>query len=112
MIEFTLDDSGAEGTLVLSGSLTIQHAHPLKDALLKAVEEVDRLVINLEGVEAVDLTALQLLCGAHRDMIKRGKTLDLGGAIPEVIKRNIQESGFVECAGEEDTIGLWMGETS
>lgn len=112
MIEFSLDDSGTIGTLVLSGSLAIQHALPLKYALLKAVKGVDRLVINLEQVEAIDLTALQLLCAAHRNLIKSGKKVDLDGTIPEIVNQSVRDSGFIDCTRENDTIGLWTGETS
>ena len=73
MIDFSLDDSGTTGTLLLSGSLTIQQALPLKETLLRAVGEVNQLAINLEHVEGMDLTALQLLCAAHRDFGQKWK---------------------------------------
>lgn len=109
MIEFSLDDSGGTGTLVLSGSLTIQNAQPLKDALMKAVS-TDRLVMNMEQVEAIDLTAIQLLCIAHRNLITNGKTLDLVGIIPDIIKESVWEAGFLDCTSGNDSIGLWTGE--
>ena len=112
MIEFSLDDSSATGTLVLSGSLTIQHAQLLKDALLRAVGEAKRVVLNMEAVEAVDLTALQLLCVVHRNLMQAGIPLEMEGAIPEIVTEVVRESGFVGCTGQTDTIGLWMGETN
>lgn len=112
MIEFSLDDTGTTGTLVLSGSLTIQHAQPLKEVLLRAVGEVDRLVINMEQVEAMDLTALQLLCAAHRNLIQHEKVLDLDGAIPEIVSQSVRESGFVDCTSGDDNSGIWKGETN
>lgn len=111
MIEYSLDDSSATGTLVLSGSLTIQYAQLLKDALIKAVGETKRLVLNMEQVEQMDLTALQLLCVAHRNLMQAGIPLDMEGAIPEIVSEVVRKSGFVGCTGQKDTIGLWMGET-
>ena len=109
MIDFSLDDSGASGTLLLSGSLTIQQALPLKETLLRAVGEVNQLKINLEHVEGMDLTALQLLCAAHRDWIRNGKKVTREGAIPEIVHRIVRESGFSGCVGDDDDIGLWTG---
>ena len=109
MIDFSMDDSGTNGTLLLSGSLTIQQALPLKETLLRAVGEVNQLAVNLEHVEGMDLTALQLLCAAHRDLVKRGKKVTREGTIPEIVHRIVRESGFSGCVGGDDDIGLWTG---
>ncbi|MBF0399887.1 MAG: STAS domain-containing protein [Magnetococcales bacterium] len=108
-MEFSRDDNGDAGHLVLSGALTIQQALPLKELLLRAGGEVKNLTINLEQVERVDLTALQLLCAAHRDWIKRGKHCTLQGNIPEIFRRVVQEAGFTGCAGDGDDMRLWTG---
>ncbi len=112
MIDYSLDAAGSTGTLLLSGSLTIQQALPLKEALLRAVGEADQLVINLEQIENLDLTALQLLCAAHRDWIKRGKKVTREGSVPEIVSRNVRESGFSGCVDGDDDIGLWTGEVT
>ncbi|MEO5339160.1 MAG: STAS domain-containing protein [Magnetococcus sp. MYC-9] len=109
MIDFSLDDSGTSGTLMLSGSLTIQQAMPLKELLLRAVGEVNQLTINMEQVERLDLTALQLLCAAHRDLLKSGKQCVRQGTLPDALQRAVREAGFVGCAGEDDVMGLWTG---
>ena len=109
MIDFSLDGSGTGGTLLLSGALTIQQALPLKEALVRASSEADPLTIDLEQVENMDLTALQLLCAAHRDWRRRGKKTTCKGTIPEAVHRIVRESGFSGCAGDEDDIGLWTG---
>ncbi|MEO5331097.1 MAG: STAS domain-containing protein [Magnetococcus sp. YQC-5] len=108
MIDFHVDNSGI-GTLVLSGSLTIQQALSLQEILLQAVGEGNQLAINVEQVETLDLTALQLLCAAHRSLIKNGKKVTREGAIPEIVHRIVRESGFLGCLDTGDDIGLWMG---
>ena len=108
-MDFSLDESGAVGTLRLSGSLTIQQALPLKEILLQAVAESKQLIIHLDQIENMDLTALQLLCAAHRDLLKSGKTVTCEGSVPEVVHRVVRESGFVGCAGEDEKMGLWTG---
>lgn len=109
MIDFLLDDAKSAGTLLLSGSLTIQNAIPLKEALLRAVGEVSQLTINLEQVEKLDLTALQLLCVTQRALLEQGKNVTREGSIPEVVSRIVQESGFSDCVGSGDESGLWAG---
>ncbi|MBF0183402.1 MAG: STAS domain-containing protein [Magnetococcales bacterium] len=109
MIDFSVDESGTSGTLLLSGSLTIQHALALKEALVRAGSEVKQVVINLDQVSSLDLTALQLLCAAHRDWIKAGKKITREGNVPDIVNRVVRESGFVGCSAGNDAIGLWTG---
>lgn len=111
MIEFSLDSANATGTLVLSGSLTIQHAQPLQSALIKAVGESNkRMVINLEQVESIDLTALQLLYATHRDLKNMGKVFDVVGVIPDIVRQTVRDAGFLGCMDDGDNIRLWTGE--
>lgn len=112
MMEFSEDDSGSSGTLTLTGPLTIQHAQPLKEIFLKAIGAVEKLVVNLEQVEEMDLTALQLFCAAHRNLMESGKTLAVEGTIPESVHKAVWESGFTACAGKDDNSTIWMGATN
>ncbi|MBF0097292.1 MAG: STAS domain-containing protein [Magnetococcales bacterium] len=109
MIDFSVDDTGATGALILSGPLTIQHALPLKEALLRIGAEIKHVSVNLEQVSSLDLTALQLLCSAHRDWVKKGKKITREGTVPDIVNRVVREAGFAGCVGGEDAIGLWTG---
>lgn len=109
MIDLSIDEKESLGTLVISGSITIQNAQDLHQALMDATAKANRLVLNLEGVDRMDLAALQLLCSAHRGIVDKGKTLTLAGNLSETVKQTITESGFVGCV-KNDKNSLWTGE--
>ena len=56
--------------LKLDGSWTIERAQELKHALVEALKDSDHITIETEGLREVDLSALQLLCSAHRTSLR------------------------------------------
>lgn len=110
MIDLSVDKSGDSGTLTLSGSITIQHAAQLKESLLEGVSAAKRLVIDLSEMDRADLSAIQLLCAAHRSLNDKGKPLTVAGTIPEAWHNAVKESGYTGCMNTDDTTGLWTGE--
>lgn len=90
-----LKESGDRTMLALSGECTIECAKDLAKALLEALSSRDRLVVNFEGVEAVDLSCLQILCSAHRSAVKAGKTLMFHPARPDALFRAALDAGYV-----------------
>ena len=110
MIDFSVDESSSTGTLTLSGDISIQFASALKETLLEGISKTESLVFNLEQVDRIDLSTVQLLCAAHRSLINSKKVLVVAGAIPNAIKETIAESGYTGCMGDGDTTGLWSEE--
>lgn len=109
MFTFTVGSDGSAGTLALSGGLTIQRAQELKAALVEATGKAERIVLNLEQVSEVDLSAIQLLCAMHRHLQENGKKLTLSGKLPESFLAAVEIAGYKNCSGEGDTSGLWTG---
>lgn len=98
--------------LKLKGNLTIERAHELKQALLEALRNNDRIAIDLEGITDVDLSCLQLLCSAHRTSLRLGKQLTLHGEQSEIFKMAVRDAGFPRILGchEDPERGcLWIG---
>jgi ABC-type transporter Mla MlaB component len=107
------DVTGGEdrAVLIVSGEVTIQNALDFRDALKEWIERSDTLDLNLEGVADADLTCLQLLCSAHRFVMKMKKNLTVMGELPESIGKAAREAGFVRergCRGEEGHKCIWM----
>ncbi len=96
---FTVDDSQKEGSLIADGELNVQHAAEFKDALTKALDEVDRLEINFDTVTEVDLACLQLLCSAHKTCMKANKTLSITGHQSEALRKAIEDAGYERHKG-------------
>jgi len=65
--------------VVVSGSLTIAQAAQLRDGLLQAFNSGKKVELSLAGVTAFDLTALQLICSAHRTSCQRGMEFTVVG---------------------------------
>ncbi|MBF0163501.1 MAG: STAS domain-containing protein [Magnetococcales bacterium] len=109
MFHFSLDSARSVGTLSLSGDLTIRNAAEFKEAVANAMDQAKQLELNISEVERLDLTTLQILCAAHRTLLKKGRTLSISGSIPSIFRETMQQAGFVECGGDKETSGLWKG---
>lgn len=96
----------------LRGNLTVEHAQELKHVLLDALQDSERIVIELEGITDVDLSFLQLLCSAHRTSMKLGRELTLFGDRSEIFKMAVSDAGFpriLGCHEDPDRGCLWIG---
>ncbi|MBF0357518.1 MAG: STAS domain-containing protein [Magnetococcales bacterium] len=107
MIDLSTDESNSTTTLILTGDVMIQSASQLRETLLEGISEATTLVINLEQVERIDLSTVQILCATHRALIKAGKSLLIEGAIPESVQETVADAGYGGCMGDTDSTGLW-----
>lgn len=111
-MELTIEQSGAVGVLTVEGGLTIQNAAELKTALMKALDSVDHLVLNLDKVTEIDLSCLQLLCSAHRTLSSLKKQITIAGSQLETLRQTIEVAGYarhVGCSFDCNNNCLWMG---
>ncbi len=80
---FTFDKNGPVIVMTCVGSLDVDHAQTLKDALLVGIENSDNLVVNCERVDSVDSQCVEIFCTAHRMAVRIGKKLIITGIAPE-----------------------------
>jgi len=83
----------------VTGELTISYSSELKQALLEAVGSSDRIVLDMDGAEAVDLPCIELLCSAHRTSISAGKAFGITGNSFSKLRPIMMESGFERHRG-------------
>ena len=109
---FELIEGEDRATLVVNGEVSIQNAMGFLAALDEWIEKSDTLELNLGGVAEADLTCLQLLCSAHRALMKMKKNLIVTGEeLPEAISKVAREAGFVReqgCCGEGIHRCMWV----
>jgi anti-anti-sigma regulatory factor len=110
MIECSVDEPGRKGQIVLSDDLTIQNVQQVRSALLEMTSRVDELTLGLDQVSRVDLAVLQVLCSAHRDLVRRGKRLIIAGGISDAFRSTMVAAGFQNCVADEHGNQLWKGE--
>ncbi len=115
-IKFETEKPGESGTIAVNGPLDISRAKEARDALLRALEEVKTLVVDLAGLTDADITTLQVLCSAHLYCLKTGKKISIQGEVPGVLRELIDQSGYrrrlgCKAGGEEDCLWSSMEET-
>lgn len=71
-------------TLVLSGAVDVRSTMEVRTAVYEALALHGDVVVDLSGVEVVDLTALKVLAMATRQAARDGHHLTLRGCRPAV----------------------------
>jgi anti-anti-sigma factor len=98
-LEIKNTKAGQEVVLSLSGGLTIAEAHETKEVLLGAIGQSDTLRLDLAGVDAVDISFLQILCAAHRECLLSGKDIVLQGVVTDTLKDFLDRAGYNKPCG-------------
>ncbi|MBN2643968.1 MAG: STAS domain-containing protein [Desulfuromonadaceae bacterium] len=83
----------------LSGPLGIESIVVLRDLLLKAFGEFDRVVMDWAQVTAVDFSVLQLMCSTNEYVQRAGKEFELKNRFSPVVIDNAQSLGFIRENG-------------
>lgn len=93
-------------TVQVRGALSIPVAGEVHAALVASFARAAQVLLDLEGVEEIDLTGLQLVCAAHRSSRNSGKTFLVKGNQREPIALAASRAGFVRrtgCMNDTDT---------
>ncbi len=93
------EQTGNQGDLTLDGDLTLSQAGELRTLLIKALINADRVVLDFGSVTDIDLSALQLLCSAHRSAVRLNKQLIFSGEWPGLFKQAVNDAGYARFAG-------------
>ena len=94
-------------TVRREGDLSIRHASDLKSELEDALSTHPRVAIDFDGVNAADVTILQILIGAHRMAASRDAALEIRVAPDGALAAALAGSGILTSA---DTRLVWRGD--
>lgn len=78
------------GKLYWRGVLTQAMSMDLGGALILALRECDTLIVNLEGVEGLDLSCLVMLCAVKRQANEMEKIIHLDGLENPIVALMLQ----------------------
>ena len=92
-------EAGKEGVLSLMGNLTMVEAQATKKAILEAIEEVDRLHVDLKEIESIDVSFIQLLCAAHRECFLSKKEIFIQGDAIGTVGEFLEKAGYSKQHG-------------
>lgn len=98
-LKISENGAGKEGVLVLMGNVTIMEALETKEKLLEAIKEVDVLHVDVQAIESVDVTFIQLLCAAHRECFLSKKEVFLQGDLVDTLEEFLERAGYSKHHG-------------
>lgn len=98
-IQFTVGAAGKPALLTLSGDCTIEYAIELKEAFVQAMGSSANLLVQIENVEAVDLSFLQMLCWAHRTSAKKNRRFRIGANPSDTFRNTVVQAGYLRSSG-------------
>lgn len=88
-----------QAQLFFSGSCTITEARLVKDILLEAIDQVDHLYLDLQGIGAVDVSFIQLLCAAHRECFLSDKEIYIQEQPGIIMNTFLATAGYTKQCG-------------
>ncbi|MGO9378308.1 MAG: STAS domain-containing protein [Dissulfurispiraceae bacterium] len=111
MISFQVEEPDHVGVLTIEGSVDIQNAEELKSNLIRAFLAVDKIYVNIERLEDIDISCLELLCSAHLTSVELKKTISFCSLIPETFSTKLRDTGFIRqtgCMHDKAKNCLWV----
>jgi anti-anti-sigma factor len=98
MIKCKIKRRGKKKILTISGEMNVNHADELKSSLIESfkgvIKGVKEVIVNLQEINEMDLSAIQLLYSAYQTSKSLQKLLFIEGCSSEVLLRAVEDSGF------------------
>ena len=92
-----IQQQGSDCQIKLEGQVTLQAAADLKGLLLQALANGKPIILDLEDVDTVDITMMQLLWSAGLDAARQG--VRVTGRASQAALAAMRNAGFVEMPG-------------
>jgi anti-anti-sigma regulatory factor len=109
-----IEQDGEQKVLLrLSGSLTVQYAGELRQALMEALAAAGTVSIEFGEDLEIDIAGLQLLCSAHRTSLAGGRRLFLQKTAPATFRQGVEAAGLLRrqgCSLDTHQDCLWIGD--
>jgi anti-sigma B factor antagonist len=99
MLDIKMNENGKELTVELKGELNVGTSPELEQALKGKLEEVDKLIFDLSGLEYISSAGLRVLLFAHQTVSKNG-TMIIRNLTDEV-KDIFEVTGFSDAMNIE-----------
>ena len=95
------EEVASDGALVVSleGDATVENLDRVKQVLLGALLNNDRVLVNCDRLESIDIFFIQLLCSAHRTAVAREKEFVFLGSLPPSLRDTVKVAGFIRQHG-------------
>jgi anti-sigma B factor antagonist len=108
-IAIDVEQRGGWEVVRVSGEIDIRTAPELRDVLARVLDTGgDKVVVDLEGVEFLDSTALSVMVGVHKRLVRKGSGLVLV-CTREPILRVLTVTGLSRVFTVHDTLDAVVG---
>jgi len=119
-MKLTCEERGEAGdgkvlTVKIVGEMTIRHGDEIRIALREALHGADRVTLDIEGVNSIDLAGLQLICSARHTAAARHKEMEVSGAGNDAYRNTMRDAGFpclVGCIRDAAKIPVTGGDAN
>ncbi len=104
-MSFRSVSTGEPGRLSLCGSLTIENAAVIRQLLLGAFRESDRITLEIGEDAVADASFLQILCSAYRTAFIGRKTFEVDWSSAPEIRLLFAGAGYdadAQCSARAD----------
>lgn len=98
-MSITLENNEGACIIRFAGEIDVSCSSELKRMLMETITSLKDLRLDLERASDLDITTLQLIWAAARELEKAGKALTLHDRVPEAIVGAIREAGFEKFPG-------------
>ena len=95
----TFESSESTCVIRFAGEIDVSCSSELKRMLMETVNSLKDLRLDLENASDLDITTMQLIWAAARDLENAGKSLMAYGQVPEPLHAAIREAGFEKFPG-------------
>ncbi len=107
-----INGSGNSCVIKIDGQVTVRSVEELRDKMLRAIDKYPETVVDIAGVEAIDVSVLQLFCAAHKSAVAMGRLFKFS-SLPPLVAEVVIEAGFThdtECMKKLEAPCLWVFE--
>ena len=110
-LSYTLSPDGSTLQISAAGRLAIDTAAELHGLLLEETTATN-ILLDVSGIEEIDLAGMQLICSACRTALGVQKRFNFSGCMPPDVKKAIETVGLQRqstCKHNTDLPCIWCG---
>lgn len=106
-------NSDGSTTILVKGSLSIETSGQLRQILAEALDEAPQVNFNMDELESIDITSLQVICSACKSASNMGRGFDCDSqSIPEFYSNTGRALGAPQglpCVQNNNKACIWYG---
>lgn len=102
-----MSDEFQDSVVRFSGNVNISNIADAHGILLAALEQKNSIIIEIDDLEEVDLTFVQLIESARRSAAEGERSIALGKAAQGAVLQVLQRGGFLDPE-ERDRTNFWL----